>query len=255
MCEQKRITRWGKPIQSETILKGGDPLVTLMPKTIEPGVNRQIEVIFEDSHLIVLNKPAPLPMHPGGRFNRNTLSHFIKLAFPKETIHPAHRLDANTSGLVVCAKSKTMADQLRQLFEARTVKKLYLAGLQAKPTTDHFECRIPISSGPTVAGGRQLDESGQAAHTIFRVRKSTSQPVIVEAEPKTGRTNQIRIHLWGLGYPICHDPLYLPNQKLGSAQTLPPGVPQMQLHAKRYQFKHPATKAMVDLETADPNWL
>ena len=87
MCEQKRITRWGKPIQSETILKGGDPLVTLMPKTIEPGVNRQIEVIFEDSHLIVLNKPAPLPMHPGGRFNRNTLSHFIKLAFPKETIH------------------------------------------------------------------------------------------------------------------------------------------------------------------------
>ncbi len=256
-CELGRFTTLeGTTLGSQNRVVAGDRLIQLVPGTTEPDVSTGIRLIHEDEAIIVLVKPAPLPMHPSGRFNRNTLQHLLCAAYAPQRIRFAHRLDANTTGLVVCARTRHFANLLGPQFARGEVEKVYLARVQGHPPRDAFTCEAPIRDEATALGAREIDEAeGQPAHTVFRVRERfLDGTTLLEAEPITGRTNQIRLHLQHLGFPILGDATYLPNGQRGDTQTLAIEAAPLCLHAWRLGFQHPRTQARMSFETALPEW-
>jgi UPF0176 protein len=226
------------------------------PNVIEPDVNGAIEILHEDDALIVVNKPAPLPMHAGGRFYRNTLQHILNKVYHPQKPRPAHRLDANTTGLVLVTRTRQFAGRLQPQFASGQVKKIYLVRVQGHPTEDAFNCDAPISSESGRLGARDVDlEFGLPSCTEFRVRQRHADgTALLEARPLTGRTNQIRVHAWHLGFPVCGDAVYLAGKKMGDTQTLSVDDPPLCLHAWQINFVHPLTKERVQFTAPPPNW-
>lgn len=240
---------------AQQIVRAGERFVQLVPANVEPDVNADIRVLHEDQAILVVEKPAPLPMHPGGRFNRNTLQYIMDEVYHPQKLRACHRLDANTTGLVVVARSRHFAGQVQPQFSRGEVEKLYLTRVQGHPTEDSFICEASISREAGALGGREVDEEeGDDARTEFRVlSRDADGTALLEVRPITGRTNQIRIHLWQLGFPILGDPTYLPGGAVGDTQTLAVGTPPMCLHAARVSFVHPLSKERVTFESK-PTW-
>lgn len=252
---ESRIQYQGKPVVESKLLRAGMRLDHLIPETVEPDVSADIEILFEDDDLVVVSKPAPLPMHPCGRFNRNSLIYMIDQAFPGEKIRMAHRLDANTSGCVILCRKKAICQDLHRQFESGRVKKRYLARVLGQPNWTHHTSLDRISTEPATAGVRQIDPEGLSAETDFeKISEFEDGTSLIQCIPKTGRTNQIRIHLWHLGFPIQGDPVFLPSRQLGSKQTLDVGSPPMCLHALQVEFEHPRLKQSVSIQTESPIW-
>jgi len=235
-------------------VRSGERYFHLLPEKAEPAVNPNIQIVYEDEAVVVVNKPAPLPMHPSGRFNRNTLQYILNRAYHPQFVHIAHRLDANTTGLVVLARTKHFAGILQPQFSRGEIEKTYLARVQGHPPQDVFSFDLPISDFPGILGSRVLDEEGLPARTDFKViERNPDGTALLEVKPQTGRTNQIRVHLWALGWPICGDQMYLPKQKLGTTQTHAISDPPLQLHAFKLSFIHPRTKERIEFKNP-PIW-
>lgn len=245
-----------QPVSSNQIVRGGEHYLKLDTNTLEPEVNPDIRVLYEDEAILVLHKPAPLPMHPCGRFNRNTLQHILCEVYSPQSPRAAHRLDANTTGVVVLARTKRIASLLQPQFARGEVQKMYLARIQGHPPLDEFVCELPISDEAGQAGSRIIDhENGLPACTEFRVlERSADGTSLIEAFPITGRTNQIRVHLWALGWPVRGDTVYLPHQQLGTTQTLPLDAAPLCLQSQRIVFEHPITRRRVEFVTEAPQW-
>jgi RluA family pseudouridine synthase len=245
-----------KPVAAEQLVRAGERYLHRMPATSEPDVNVSIRVLHEDAALVVLHKPAPLPLHPSGRFNRNTLQSILNQVYHPQKLRPVHRLDANTTGVVVLARTQHFASQLHSQFAAGDVEKTYLARIQGHPPEDQFVCDARIGNRATELGAREIDEQGLSARTEFRVLSRFADGTsLVEARPITGRTNQIRVHLWHLGWPVVGEQAYLFNQQLGETQTHSLGDPPLCLHALRITFEHPLRKERVRFESAAPSWV
>lgn len=228
----------GQPADLDRKVRSGERFIRLFPAEVEPAVRAEIQLVYEDEALLVLEKPAPLPMHPCGRFQRNTLQHFLQLAFPREGLRPLHRLDANTSGLLLCARSRHWARRLHPtLGDPEAIKKVYLARVWGHPPEDRFELDFPLRDAQAGGGLRQVAEGGQEARTEFEVlaRESGGSSLLL-ARLKTGRSHQIRVHLWQAGYPIMGDPAYLRGGRQVACRTLAPEDPPMQLHCHRIRI-------------------
>jgi len=237
-------------------VRSGEHYEFIEPATTEPAVNGDIRILHEDEAIFVVNKPAPLPMHAGGRFSRNTLQFLLDSVYAPQHPRPVHRLDANTTGVVLFARTRHFARLLAPQFADGTVRKLYLAQVQGHPAENEFICDDPISTEPGEFGSRRVDpNAGQPALTRFRVRERfVDGTSLLEAEPVTGRTNQIRIHLWQCGTPIVGDPTYLQNRVLGLQMTSGVDEPRMRLHAHSICFLHPLTSQRCEFTAAAP-WL
>lgn len=237
-------------------VRPGERYFQRLPSIVEPDVSDRIEILHEDEALVVLNKPAPLPMHAGGRFNRNTLEYILRLVYRPQKPRAAHRLDANTTGLVLVTRTRHFAGLLQPQFSRGEVKKIYLVRVQGRPADDHFQSDAPITSAPGGAGAREVDEeNGLPATTEFRVlHRAEDGSTLLEARPLTGRTNQIRVHLWQLGIPVLGDQTYLPDKKLGRVQTLDLAAPPLCLHAWQLEFGHPLTRERIRFTAPSPNW-
>jgi UPF0176 protein len=246
----------GEVIPAERIVRAGERFQHKFPDVTEPDVSAAVEILHEDEALIVVNKPAPLPMHAGGRFYRNTLQYLLNQIYHPQKPHPAHRLDANTTGLVLITRTRHFAGRLQPQFERGDVKKIYLVRVQGSPLENNFSCDAPISDEAGKLGSRTVDfENGLAARTEFHVlERSADGTTLLEARPLTGRTNQIRIHLWHLGFPVCGDAVYLPEKEIGHTQTLAIGDPSLCLHAWRISFVHPLTKKPTEFSAPTPAW-
>lgn len=245
-----------RPVTAEQRVRAGERYLHRTPLMSEPDVNASIRVLHEDEALVVIDKPAPLPLHPSVRYNRNTLQAILNVAYHPQKLRPIHRLDANTTGIVVFARTRYFARQLQPQFVAGNVEKHYLARIQGWPPEDDFACDTPIGDYTTELGARAIDEQGSTARTEFRVlRRFADGTTLVEARPITGRTNQIRVHLWHLGWPICGDQAYLPNQQIGETQTHQLDDPPLCLHAHRIAFEHPVTNEHIAFHCAAQNWV
>jgi UPF0176 protein len=254
-AEQLLLDRDHKPVSAEKRVRSGERYLHRMPATLEPDVNVAIRVLYEDAAIVVLNKPAPLPLRPSGRFNRNTLQSILNQVYYPQKLRPLHRLDANTTGIIVLARTRHYASHLAPQFASMDVEKLYLARIQGLPPKSKFVCDAPIGDHTTKPGGRVIDKQGSAALTEFRVlHRFTDGTSLVEARPITGRTNQIREHLWHLGWPILGEQAYLTSQRLGETQTHGICDPPLCLHAHRISLSHPLTGAETTFECAAPSW-
>jgi UPF0176 protein len=255
LIRQKRIRDRSGPVGANLVVRGGQRLVRIDPETTEPDVNATIHVVAWEGDYVVFNKPAPLPMHPCGRYHRNTMTEILGLAFPGERLSPAHRLDANTTGIVVFSRSRPAAKAIQRQFEDGLAAKTYLCLVEGHPSWHDITSTEPISCVAGEHGFRVVNPEGDAAETAFRVlARCATGETLVEAVPRTGRTNQIRVHLWHLGHPIVGDPVYLAGGQLGQRQTIAPTDPPMCLHAWRLSFARPADGAAVTYETAPPEW-
>jgi UPF0176 protein len=239
----------------DQVVRAGQRFEQTMDISGEPVVNADIKILFEDSAIVVIHKPAPLPMHACGRFHRNTLQFIIN-----KVVHPAprpvHRLDANTSGLVIFGRTRHFAAALsRQLLQDRW-EKIYLVRVQGSPTWDSLVCELPITSQPAIAGSREVDEeNGLPCRTDFRVlHRYDDHSTLLEARLHTGRTNQIRVHLWQLELPVRGDATYLSGKLLGDRQTLDVDMDPLCLHAWQVSFDHPIDGRRLTFEADKPDW-
>jgi RluA family pseudouridine synthase len=246
----------GRPALASRTVRAGERFRHRLSAVIEPDVNMHVEVLHEDQALIVLNKPAPLPMHAGGRFYRNTLQYVLNSVYAPQKPRPSHRLDANTTGVLVVARTRHFAGLVQPQFARGEVEKTYLVRVQGQPAADEFTCDAPISDIAGALGSRIVDtELGLPASTHFRVLERFADGTsLLEARPLTGRTNQIRVHLWHLGFPVCGDPTYWPGGRLGDSQTLTIGAPPLCLHASSITLLHPVTRERVQFAAPTPAW-
>ncbi len=251
-----RVVYKGQPLEAERTVRSGWRVEHHVPHTIEPDVNANIKILYEDEALIGVHKPAPLPMHPSGRFNRNTLVSMLGKIYDGLRLRIVHRLDANTSGVVLICLKRQAADALRVQFEQGTIKKTYLAQICGHPVDDQFVLNRCISNAPEAAGLRVTSESGLQAETRVKVlERFANGNSLVECEPITGRTNQIRVHLWDCGHPVIGDISYLPGKQLGHKQTIDRDANPMCLHAHSIEFRHPVSNQEMKLVANPPGWL
>ena len=255
VCERGEMLGDAGRVLAAHIVRAGERYLHVLPGTTEPAVNADMRILYEDASIIVLNKPAPLPMHPSGRFHRNTVSHIMSELYRPQVPRVAHRLDANTTGVVVLSRTRHVAARLQPQFERREVRKSYLVRSVGQPVADEFVCHERISATCGEVGVRRVEESGLEACTEFSVLgRAADGTSLLEARPITGRTNQIRVHLWHLGIPVCGDPLYLPAGQVGDQQTLALTDSPLCLHAWRIGFTHPTTGEPAVFEAPWPSW-
>lgn len=256
-CDAGTIIYKGQSIASDQTVRAGWRVEHLVPQTTEPDVNARVEFLFEDDALIVVNKPAPLPMHPSGRFNRNTLDFLLGRVFSGEQLRILHRLDANTTGVVLFARKKSASRPVHDQFKAGTVNKVYLAKVHGHPSSDNFDCEAKLSDQAQLAGSRTIDDSdaGIEAATRFEViSRNEDGTSLVHCFPATGRTHQIRLHLSHLGHPIVGDPTYQIGAEGKTTQSLAVDAPPMCLHAQRVTLDHPFTKERITFAAPSPEW-
>lgn len=255
LCDQRLFLDSDfRPVSADHVVRTGQRYYHLQPSTLEPDVNPNIRILHEDEAIIVIHKPAPIPMHPSGRFNRNTVSHILRKAYHPQSPRPGHRLDAGTSGVAVFARTRFFAGLIQTQFERGEVGKLYLARVQGHPPTGRFRSSVAIRALAGPLGSRDIDEeNGLPSQTDFEViGRFGDGTSLLSVVPVTGRTNQIRLHLWDLGWPIVGDDLYLPDRRIAEAHS--PETSTLCLFARRLEFAHPLTRKRVAFEAELPKW-
>jgi len=228
-------------------------------RSIEPNERITFKVHHEDVHLLVVAKPSGVVTAPGIGHERDSLLNGLFARFgdrlqnlgAKRDFGLCHRLDRETSGLVVIALSRDAYDGVRAQFEARAVRKLYWAVCHAGPKRGEGVVRLPIREEVrrkdryTSIKLARIARAGKPALTAYRVLQRSDVATVVEARPVTGRLHQVRLHLDAIGAPVLGDPTYAPRL----ARDL---APRLALHAHRLALRHPITGDPLDVRTPWP---
>ena len=233
-------------------LRGGETLVIRLSDGAPPAAAPELEFPRVEATWAVADKPPGMLTHPAGNPTGTSLSELAERRFgplpsvDDDALRPGivHRLDRETSGLVLVARSPEALDHLRGQFRARTVDKVYLALVHGSPDRESFE--VDRALGP-VAGQKDLqgpDPRGREALSAFRVLRRWTEYSLVECRPRTGRRHQLRVHLWCAGYPVVGDKLY----RRGRGSQRPPGLNHHALHATRLAFDDPGGAQRITVE-------
>ncbi len=274
----------GKKLKASTVVHCGDEItVTTLRDEFEPSVDTNYKVLFEDEHFIVVDKPGNLPVHPAGRFVFNTLVMALRKdrrdwVTPQlrgdeneKDFYLIHRLDRETSGVIILAKSKEMARfMINEFFDRKTVKKYY-AIAQGEIKEDQF--MVDADIGPargivrlqmnTYPKGTHLkDPDIYDACTKFTVLKRENGFTLLDCELFTGRQHQIRVHLKHIGHPVVGDKLYggredlflefIENGKFTEEMKSTFELERHALHSRMLEFYHPIQKKKITIESDLP---
>ena len=235
----------------------GQTLVWNRPPWMEPDSPQHFEVLFEDRHLLAVDKPGGLPTLPGGGFMENTLLRLVQKQTPNA--NPVHRLGRATTGIVLFAKTTQAASHLFANWNTPRIQKIYRALAQNVAQHDAYEILTPIGLVPHPLIGFVWaahpcgKPAGKPSKSLAKVISRTTSTTTFEVSLNSGRPHQIRIHLASIGHPLVGDPLYgSTGQPLENLPGLP-GDGGYLLHAQCLKFHHPITGEQINLEAALPS--
>ncbi len=260
--EAGRVAIEGRPVKPSTRLRTGDK-VTVSPDPrdlpdFDPS-SVKVEVVYEDDAIAVFNKPPGIVVHPTGTHLNNTFMHvmvhrYAGMNLPGgEKVLPclAHRIDRNTSGVLMISKDPRFRPFLQKQFHGKGVSKEYRAIVHGSPAEDFFEADLPIGfdRDSVISIKRAIRrDTGLPSKTLFETIERFGRFALVAAKPVTGRTHQIRVHLAALGHPIIADDMYSESKSLSCGDLVPGSgdevvISRHALHAFRLEITHPVTLA------------
>ena len=247
------ITVNGRVAKSSLKLEIGDKIDVVIPPTPPSPLSPEaipLNILYEDDDLLVIDKPAglavhPAPGHPGHTLVNAILSHFPHLAELSDSLRPGivHRLDKDTSGVMLVAKNQIAQANLINQFRTRAIVKAYLVLVKGKLTPERGIIEAAIGRDPSNRKRMAVVTEGREARTQYQVIKYIGGYTLLEVAPETGRTHQIRVHLSAIGYPVVGDPVY---------GVKSPHLSRQFLHACRLGFKLPSTGEYVEFTSELP---
>lgn len=261
--EEGRVTLNGRVPRKREKVKEGDAVEVRAPSAVEPrwrAQNIPLEIVYEDSELLVVNKPPGLVVHPGAGNPEGTLLNALLAHAPALASLPragiVHRLDKDTSGLLVVAKTERARQHLIAQLQARSVEREYLAivhGVMVAGGT----VEAPIGRHRTQRTRMAVSSQGKPAVSHYRVMKKYRAHTLVQVRLESGRTHQIRVHMAHLHYPVVGDPVYGGRLKIptGASENLKKvlrGFRRQALHALKLSLIHPKTGKRVQWATSVP---
>ncbi|MCQ3977199.1 MAG: RluA family pseudouridine synthase [Anaerolineae bacterium] len=256
LIRQGQVLVAGQTVRPSSAVQPGEVITVYLP-TPEPDAPQPettpLAVIYEDDDLVVINKPAGMVVHPAHGHESGTLVNALLARYPdlaalaeSETDSSdrpgiVHRLDRDTSGLIVVARTPPALRRLQQQFKARTIEKTYLALVFGRPEAPEGIIEVPLGRDPRFRQKMAPRADGKPARTHYRVLEDFEQYSLLEIGLETGRTHQIRVHLAWLKCPVVGDTVY------GRKKNVL-GLKRQFLHAWRLRFHHPRTGETIELE-------
>ena len=258
LIQEGNILVYGAAKKDSYKVQLGDEIEVNIPEAKEIGLkpeNIELEIVYEDNDIIVVNKPKGLVVHPANGNPDGTLVNAI-MAICKESlsgiggeIRPGivHRLDKDTSGLIIVAKNDKAHINMSKEIKDRQVKKIYIALVRGRVAENEATINMPIGRSTKDRKKMAVRKDGKEAITHFKVLKRYHNYTLLEVKIDTGRTHQIRVHMAEIGHPIVGDMVY----SNGKNEF---GVVGQMLHAKSLDFKHPITGKQIHLEAELPQY-
>lgn len=254
LIDDGHVTVDGRPGKPSTRLDVGQTvtleLPPMSPAELQPW-DVPLSVVFEDNDLIVVDKPAGMTVHPAPGNEDRTLANAVLAHAPdiegvggERRPGIVHRLDKDTSGLIVVAKNERTHSHLSDQFKSREVSKVYFALVVGHPNPPEADIDAPIGRHPHDRQRMAIVSRGRPAITRYRIVTSYSRSTLIEARPRTGRTHQIRVHLASVGHPVVGDTTYGRSAE---------GLPRQFLHAHHLAFTHPVSGENIRFETELPS--
>lgn len=270
LIRQDRVVRQGKPVRPSTILRPGDRIELVQTAgPVEPTRPHDIphfDILHEDSHLVIVDKPAGLVVHPGAGRTSGTL--MDALVASRDSMRGVgepgrwgivHRLDRDTSGVMVLAKSLSAYESLSRQFREHSVHRIYMALVRGNPGRDEGIVDTPI--GRHAKDRKKISTSttkARQAVTRWTVHRRLGTIALLKVRPETGRTHQIRVHLASIGLPVLGDQVYGKlRKKAGASDPALRKVARLlgrqALHAAVLGFEHPGTSEYVEFSSELPD--
>ena len=264
LIENEDVLVNGKLSKASYKLRDGDEIevdLVVPPADFFTPENIPLEIVYEDETLVVVNKPAGLVVHPAAGTPSGTLANALAYHFqqlPGTGVRPGivHRLDRDTSGLLVVAKTEPALENLSDQFRDRTVFKSYVALVHGRVLSNSGKIDQPLARDPSNRTRMAVVRAGRNALTLYRVRQTFDRFTLLDVELKTGRTHQIRVHLAWMKHPVVGDETY------GGGRDNTIRDPRLRarirslnrhfLHAEKLGFKHPKTGEFVKFESQLP---
>ena len=248
-----RILVNGTPQRTNFTVKGGDTVTLLLDEPVPdyPGEDAPLTILYEDDHILAVDKPAGVLIHPSRSRDTGTLANAVVGYYArtgqKSAFHPLTRLDRDTFGVVVIAKNS----HIHALLQLTPLQKIYHTRIFGCLPFDSGVIDAPIARRPLPSLLRCISPAGKPSQTRCRVLRRFDGHSLVELEPLTGRTHQLRLHCAHLGCPILGDPQYGSPESMAYSEQF--GYEYQRLCAKRIEFIHPLTGERITVEsTLDP---
>lgn len=253
LIKEERILVNGESVKNKYQVKSGDRIevqdLETQPIALEPE-DIPLDIVYEDEDVIVVNKPQGMVVHPAAGHPNHTLVNALLFHSPLATINGefrpgiVHRIDKDTSGLLMVAKNDHAQQSLSAQLKAKTNTRLYIALVHGNIKEDEGKIDAPIGRSPKDRKKQAIVADGRPSVTHFKVLKRYGEYTLIQCQLETGRTHQIRVHLKYIGHPVAGDPLYGPRKTLkGKGQFL---------HASVLGFRQPTTNKYLEFEAPLP---
>lgn len=254
--EESEVLVNGKVAKSSLNINSGDTVEFEVPDAVEAKIEKQnieLDVVYEDSDVIVVNKPTGMVVHPAnGHYNDTLVNalmyHCTDLSSINGEIRPGivHRIDKDTSGLLVACKNDFAHNSIAEQLKAKTSTRKYIAIVYGNFDHNFGKIEAPIARDPQNRLKMAVVKGGKESVTTFKVLERFGEYTLLELKLETGRTHQIRVHMAYIGHPVLGDPLYGPKKVIGEYGQY--------LHAKTLGFKHPRTNEYMEFTSKLPDF-
>lgn len=259
LIEDGKVTVNGKGIKTNYRLKSGDNVSVYIPQPVKLDISAEeidLDIIYEDEDIIVINKPKGMVVHPGaGNYNGTLVNALMQhcgdsLSDINGIIRPGivHRIDKDTTGVLVVAKNNTAHEILSEKFKHHDINRIYIAVVAGTIREERGKVDAPIGRHPVDRKKMSVNlKNGRRAVTHFTVLERLKDATLVELKLETGRTHQIRVHMAYIGFPLIGDYVY--GKSSNSC-----GVNEQALHARLLGFKHPRTGEYMEFQAEPPEY-